>query len=188
MVLRFWAEQDLFHRWVLIHYRQKYKGVPGDLKFTRGENEKDEAAARPRSFTWAFTSAQIARWTLGFSVCCSLPLGRSQSSASRVTHRWLYLVKQEEKLRTLVFIDKDAARQWLEYTESKQSRRFYSPKTTCLPSRKSDFAQVMKNWHPLESFPLLAWNVSMSWTYLGNILEQLLIARIFWQRRRRRIR
>lgn len=31
------------------------------------------------------------------------------------------------------------------------------PNTTCFPSRKSHLAQVMKNWQPLVSFPLLAW-------------------------------
>lgn len=30
------------------------------------------------------------------------------------------------------------------------------PKTTCLPSKKSHFAHVMKNWQPFVSFPLFA--------------------------------
>ena len=32
----------------------------------------------------------------------------------------------------------------------------YSPNTTCFPSKKSHLAQVIKNWHPFVSFPLLA--------------------------------
>ena len=32
----------------------------------------------------------------------------------------------------------------------------YSPNTTCLASKKSHFVDVIKNWHPLLSFPLLA--------------------------------